>query len=63
MIRRKQAKTITSEEYLSKQTEYILDCDIEDILCGDYVYLLDSMDMEDFEFNDTSFDIFKEIVY
>ena len=62
MIRRKQAKTITSEEFLSKRKD-IRSCDIEDVLCGDYVYLLDSMDMEDFEYGDTSFDIFRELVF
>ena len=62
MIRRKQAKIITNEEFLSKRND-ILSCDIEDVLCKDYVYILDSMDMEDFEYEDTSFDIFKEIVY
>ena len=55
-------KTITKEEFLSKR-DGIVSCDIEDVLCGDYVYLLDSMDMEDFEYDDTSFDIFREIVY
>ena len=61
MIRRKQARTITGDEYLSTR-EGIVSCDIEDVLCGDYVYLLDSMDEEDFEYDDTSFDIFREIV-
>lgn len=59
---RKQAKIITNEEFLSGRDD-ISSCDIENVLCGDYVYLLDSMDMEDFEYDDTSFDIFKEIVY
>ncbi len=62
MKRRKHAKTITYDEFLSKRKD-VFDCDIEDVLCKDYVYLLDSMDMEDFEYYDTSFDIFKEIVY
>ena len=62
MIRRKQAKTITQEEFLSKKNN-VFSCDIEDILCADYVYILDSMDMEDFEYDDTSFDIFKELVF
>ena len=61
MIRRKQAKTITNEEFLSERKD-IFSCDIEDVLCKDYVYILDSMDMEGFEYDDTSFDIFKEIV-
>lgn len=63
MIHRKQAKTITPEEILSQLPKYVVSCDIEDILCKDYVYLLDSMDMENFEYEDTSFDVFKEIVY
>ena len=63
MKRRKKAKIITHDEFLSKQQGNFVSCDIEDVLCKDYVYLLDSMDMEDFEYHDTSFDIFKEIVY
>lgn len=61
MIRRKQARTITGDEFLSRND--IVSCDIDDILCADYIYLLDSMDMEDFEYGDTSFDIFREIVF
>ena len=63
MIHRTQDKTITREEVLSQRPDYAVSCDIEDILCKDYVYLLDSMDMENFEYDDTSFDVFKEIVY
>lgn len=63
MIHRNHAKIITRDEFLSQQPNNIVSCDIEDILCKDYVYLLDSMDMEDFEYDDTSFDVFKEIVY
>lgn len=62
MKRRKQAKTITKEEFLSKRND-IFNCDLEDILCAEYVYILDAMDMEDFEYDDTSLDIFREIVH
>ena len=63
MITRKQAKIITNDEFLAKTENNVFSCDIEDVLCGDYAYLLDSMDREGFEYEDTSFDVFKEIVF
>ena len=63
MLTRKQAKIITAYEFLAKKEGNIVSCDIEDVLCGDYVYILDSMDMEEFDYEDTSFDVFKEIVF
>ena len=63
MIKRSKAKIITDEDYLKTQPKYIVSCDIEDILCKDYVYILDAMDMEDYEYQDSSFNIFKELVF
>ena len=59
MIHRKQAKTITENEFNSKRKDLIFD--LEDILCKDYVYILDSMDMEDYDYDDTSIDIFRNL--
>ena len=55
MIHRKQAKTITETEFKSKRKDLVFD--LEYVLCKDYVYILDSMDMEDFDYDDTSIDI------
>lgn len=59
-IRRKKAKEITEKEFTDSQRYSF---DLEEVLCKDYVYILDAMDMEGYDYDDTSTDIFKELVY
>ena len=59
MIYRKQAKTITENEFKSKRKDLIFN--LEYILCKDYVYILDSMDMEDYDYDDTSIYILRNL--